>query len=128
MFGELVGLRVARRLAVGLLAMVILVGVGASGARASFTSVFYDNSSANLSADPNPFGGGVPGGGGFSNVVIGLNSLEHVSSGSGNVAAGVSALATDTSGDQNVANGWSALFDNTTGSDNVATGFEALFR
>ena len=111
----------SRRQAVSLL--VALVGVsgawlaaGAAVSAASTTPVYWD-ANGNLSADPTPFGGGVPAG--TDNSALGLFALSEGSAltGSDNVAGGVQALASDTSGIRNSADGYQALIHNTSGAE-----------
>ena len=61
-----------------------------------------------------------------SNIGIGFETLESISSGVNNTAVGYSAMIDTTSGSDNVAVGFSAMFLNTTGGSNVAIGKYAL--
>jgi hypothetical protein len=61
-----------------MIGLVVALGAAASPVVASTTSVFYDDD-GNLSADPDPFGGGAPTG--TSNTAVGVATLADLTSG-----------------------------------------------
>jgi hypothetical protein len=63
---------------------------------------------------------------GISNEAIGAYALQDTTSGSYNVAVGLAALTNNTTGSGNVVLGWSALAENSTGDANTAVGQGAL--
>ncbi len=107
----------------------------------SSTSVYWDTT-GNLAADPNPFGGTPPSGAnnvalgqlvlhklttGHDNLATGFAALGRNTTGSFNLGMGNYALSSNTTASSNVASGYGALFSNTTGSSNVASGINALY-
>jgi hypothetical protein len=64
--------------------------------------------------------------GGYSNIALGENALNHNTFGNNNTASGIYALYSNTSGEYNAASGTKALWSNTTGANNTASGNAAL--